>query len=189
MKYKTDAYRADEARAIVAVHMIASIVGWQFKPEPGLIPVRNDPCFYEPQAYLLVLPGVDGWPAGVATAQRDLRVSALLISIGSTITGEPTLYAGLRLCAGGKIVEHGCLRFWCGGSSELWLLTDPAEREPDPVCIRLASTGPVMGAPPWCSDADLQAGLESAGALIPWRRAQDQAEREGEMEGLLRWFE
>jgi len=167
MKYRTDAYRADEARAIAAAHMIASIVGWQFKSEAGLIPVRNDPCFYEPQAYLLVLPDVDGWPAGTATAQRDLRVSALLISIGSTITGEPTLYAGLRLCTGGKIVEHGCLRFWRGDSDELWLLTDPDEREPDPVCFRLTPTGPVKDAPPWRNDAELQAGLASAGGLVP----------------------
>ncbi|MCW2388563.1 hypothetical protein M2333_001609 [Sphingobium sp. B11D3B] len=166
MKYKTDAYRADEARAIAAVHMIARIVGWLFKPEPGLIPIRNDPCFYEPNSYLLVLPAVDGWPAGIATAQRDLRVSALLISIGSTMTGEPTLYAGLRLCAGGKIVDHGCLRFWRGSSGGLWLLTDPEEREPEPVCFRITSTGPVMDAPPWRNDADLQAGLASAGALV-----------------------
>jgi len=167
MKYKTDADRADEARAIEAVHAIASIVGWQFKPEPELIPIRNDPCFYEPKAYLLVLPGADGWPAGVATAQRDLRVSALLVSIGSTITGEPTLYAGLRLCAGGKIVDHGCLRFWRCSSGGLWLLTDPTEREPDPVCFRLTPTGPVMDEPPWRDDADLQAGLASVGALVP----------------------
>ena len=167
MKYKTSDHRAGEARALEAVHAIASLVGWQFKPEAGLIPIRNDPCFYEPQAYLLVLPGVDGWPAGVATAQRDLHVSALLISIGSTITGEPTLYAALRLCAGGKIVEHGCLRFWFDGAAELWLLTDPDEREPDPVCFRLTATGPVMDEPPWRNDAELQAGLASAGALVP----------------------
>ena len=185
MKYKTDAYRADEARAIAAVHMIASIVGWQFKPEAGLIPIRNDPCFFEPRAYLLVLPGVDGWPAGIATAQRDLRVSALQISIGSTITGGPTLYAALRLCAGGKIVEHGCLRFWRGDCHDLWLLTDPDEREPDPVCFRLTATGPVMDEPPWRNDADLQAGLASAGALAPdaSRRVEDEGER------TLRWVE
>ncbi|MCW2411573.1 MULTISPECIES: hypothetical protein [unclassified Sphingobium] len=167
MKYKNALYRAEEARLLDAVRAIAAVTEWALMEDPSLIRLRDTRCFYVVRADLLVLPSVEGSPAGLVTAQNELRCRALVINEGRSIAGEPTLWAQLRLCAGGRIHEHKCLRLWLNEVHGLWLLTDPDMDEPEPVVFRLGPTGPVATAPPWRTDGELQAGLASAHSLLP----------------------
>ncbi|MCW2370069.1 hypothetical protein [Sphingobium sp. B11D3D] len=167
MKYKNALYRAEEARLLDAVRAIAAVTGWALVEDPSLIRIRDTYCFYVARADLLVLPSVDGWPAGLVTTQNELRCRALLINAGRSMGGDPTLYAQLRLCAGGRFHEHNCLRLWLDEADGLWLLSDPDMGEPELVVFRLGPTGPVAAAPPWRTDVELQAGLASANRLMP----------------------
>lgn len=169
MKYKNASYRAEEARLLDAVRAIAAVTVWALVEDPSLIRIRDNRCFYVARADLLVLPSVDGWPADLLITQNELRCRALLINAGRSIAGEPTLWAQLRLCAGGRIHEHNCLRLWLDQAHGLWLLSDPDMGEPEPVVFRLGPTGPVAAAPPWRTDGELQAGLASANKLTCWR--------------------
>lgn len=116
---------------------------------------------------MLLLPYVDACPIGVFAAQRDLRLTVMFVSIGRNMTGQETLYAQLRRCTGGKIVDAGCLRLWLNDAGGLWLLTDPHEPEPEPVCFRLTPNGPVIDGQPWRNEAELKTGLARADVLVP----------------------
>ena len=83
------------------------------------------------------------------------------------MAGEPTLWAQLRLCAGGRIQEHNCLRVWLDETQGLWLVSDPDMGETEPMVFRLGPTGPVAAAPPWRTSGELQSGLASASRLLP----------------------
>lgn len=167
MKYKNAAYRAEEARAVEALHSIAALAGWQFAPADLLIPIYHDPYFYEPRANLLIVPGVEGWPVEITKAQRDLPLSAMLISIGKTNGRRPALYASVRQCVGGKIREHNCMRFWLGERNDLWLLTDPSAHDPKPVRARFHPSGLTIDTKGWWDEGELQAGLTRAHTLVP----------------------
>ena len=167
MKYKNALYRAKEARLLNAVRAIAAVTGWALVEDSSLIRIQDTRCFYVARADLLVLPSVDARPTGLVTTQNELRCRALVINEGRSMAGEPTLWAQLRLCAGGRIHEHNCLRLWLDEAHGLWLLTDPDMGEPDLAVFRLGPTGPVAAAPPWRTDGELQAGLASANKLLP----------------------
>jgi hypothetical protein len=167
MKYKDALSCAEEARANEAVRAVAKIIGWDLKEDPVLIAIRDTRCFYVERADLLVMPGVDGGPAELAAVQREIRCRALLISEGRTTTRAPTLYAHLRLCVRGRIEEHGGLRLWLGEPHDLWLLSDPDAREPEPVVFRLSGAGLCAETPPWRTQEEMQAGLARANRLVP----------------------
>lgn len=167
MKYKNAAYRAEEARLLDAVRAIAAVTDWALVEDPSLIRISDTRCFYVARADLLVLPSVEGSPAGLVTMQNELRCRALVINEGRSMAGEPTLWAQLRLCAGGRIQEYNCLRLWLDEMQGLWLVSDPHMGEPETVVFRLGPTGPVAAAPPWRTDVELQAGLASANKLMP----------------------
>jgi hypothetical protein len=169
IKYHNAEHAAAGTRNEVAAKALAAHAGWNVERPACFPPAIRARALYAPVPDALIVPLVDYTDRGVALGAYGLEVGrcdVVVLAVGASSNGAPSLYASVALWARPAPQWHLEMRAWCSRSGELWLASEPHVAIAEQVAIRLGGDRLRTGDLPWLGEVDRKAGLARADNLL-----------------------